>query len=175
MLRFLFAWFVTVSCAALPSGIAVAAPADESPRASSDAPRSETGPVKDPVGVSPDRLRKLLIERRDTLRKLVDTQQAMYKSANGSLESVIIASNRLLDAELELASQAERIAILEEKVRNARTLEDFVDGKYRSGAGPLTEVLEARSDRIDAEIQLERERMRQMVSPETQPAEVRKR
>ncbi|MFZ5830940.1 MAG: hypothetical protein ACOY3P_12675 [Planctomycetota bacterium] len=99
----------------------------------------------------------------------------MYKSANGSLESVIIASNRLLDAELELASQAERIAILEEKVRNARTLEDFVDGKYRSGAGPLTEVLEARSDRIDAEIQLERERMRQMVSPETQPAEVRKR
>lgn len=103
----------------------------------------------------------LLKERRDTLRQLAQDVEQCYRAGRATLDSLIRASNLLLEAELDLAkTKAERIAIYEKLVANLRQLEKAAEARHQAGApgGGVSEVLSAKADRLKAEIQLAREK-----------------
>jgi outer membrane protein TolC len=107
-----------------------------------------------------ERIAKLLDERRETTRKLVEAVNAEYEVGVKGLEHVIRAQNELLDAELSLAkTHAARIDVHQQIVENLRTLEQEVEGKLRLGArgGSQADLLAAKSARLQAEIALRRE------------------
>jgi outer membrane protein TolC len=104
-------------------------------------------------------LQSLLKERVDTLRHLVEILDAQSQSGVVTKETVILASNQLLDAELELAkTKADRVALHEKLVGNLRRLEEFANGQYRDGRCTLDGPLRAKAARLKAEIQLLREK-----------------
>ena len=66
-----------------------------------------------------DRIRKLMIERRDTLRKLVETVTIVFEQGLSSFDTVIRAQIELLDAELQLAATPQaRIQVREKQLKN---------------------------------------------------------
>ena len=105
-------------------------------------------------------LESLLKERRDTLRQLVTFLDGRLLVGKASKESVIRASNQLLDAELDLArTKAERIAIHEKLVDNLRGLEKIIESGAHYGTRQLDDVFSAKADRLKAEVQLLREKI----------------
>lgn len=103
----------------------------------------------------------LLKERRETLRQLSQEVEQRYRSGLATLDSVIRASNLLLEAELDLAkTKAERVALCEKLVANLRQLETILESKHKVGAqgGETANVLDARAARLKAEIQLAHEK-----------------
>lgn len=108
---------------------------------------------------SDKRLNSLLTERRDTLRQVVDLVIVEYRGGAGTIEEIIQAQNALLDAELDIAkTNAERVRIREEQVKNFRELENLLKQRHESGSGiTKSELLVAKATRLEAEINLLRE------------------
>lgn len=103
----------------------------------------------------------LLNERRDTLRQLVTDVEQRHRSGRATLDSVIRASNLLLDAELDLAkTKAERILVYEQQIRRLRALEKLVESRHKVGVpgGETADLLDAKAARLKAEIQLAHEK-----------------
>jgi hypothetical protein len=108
-------------------------------------------------------LESLLKERRDVVRKLVEIVNRRYQTGMVTQESVILASNLLLDAELELArTKAERIAVCQKLVGNLRQLEQAAEARHERTMGSADDVLKAKAARLKAEIQLVRENAEDM-------------
>jgi hypothetical protein len=107
-------------------------------------------------------LESLLKERRDTLSKVVDLLDARFRSGFGGIkeETVLPASNHVLDAELELApTKAKRVAIREKVVANLRKVEKFNEMRRKGPSlAPPEDLLQAKAARLKAEIQLLREK-----------------
>lgn len=102
-----------------------------------------------------DRINKLLAERRDTLRGVVDAAMEQYISGEALLDTVIHARKGLLEAEMELATtNAERIRIHEKRVKNLRQLEDSVKDRHAAGTAGVRQVLTAKAARLKAEVEL---------------------
>ena len=104
-------------------------------------------------------LNELLTERRDTLAKRLATLET--KSAQGQLkiDAVIAARDQLLDAELQLAKTKEqRLAIFQKRIDNMRELEDSVKLQNENGLATPESLLAATAARLQAEIDLVRER-----------------
>ena len=120
---------------------------------------SQTAGSQDKKPTSPEnKINSLLVERRDTLRQLVDSVTAQYKAGRTTLDNVIRARNGLLDAELEIAkTKTERIRIHEERVKNFRDLENAIKRRYTVGKGTYEEMLTAKAARLKSEIELLRE------------------
>jgi hypothetical protein len=102
----------------------------------------------------------LLKEKRDILQKKMDLLKKQFQSGTVTFDSVILATNQLLDAEFDLAAtKEERIVICEKKLKNAQEYERIIKDKHKSGFQVLaTAVLDARAACLDAEIQLIREK-----------------
>ncbi len=120
-----------------------------------------------PPKTAPDeaaqQLASLLKERRDTLQRMVDVLAAQHKSGAATFDAVVLALDRLCDAEIELATtSADRIAAYEKKVANLLANEKYLELKFRAGHTTEIVVLDAKATRLKAEIQLLRER-----APET--------
>ena len=116
-----------------------------------DAPES-------PPGEATTQLQSLLKERRDTLRKLVDAVESRYRSGGVSVDSVLRASEQLLEAELDLAeTKPERIAVYGKLVANFHEREQAARAGYDTGTATLESLLEVTAARLKAEIQLLRE------------------
>ena len=106
-----------------------------------------------------EEVRKLLTERRDTLRDRLHAVEASFKIGLTETTVVVAAENELLDAELELANQpADRIAIREAVVANMKRIEDRTRQQLDNGAALQQDVLLAKAARLQAEIELLRER-----------------
>ena len=104
-------------------------------------------------GAEPGKLQALLKERRDTLSELVDVYEARFRRGSAPVESVIVASNELLNAELELAeTNPERVTIREKLVSNLRLLEQNIKERYDHGTCPIEDLLRAKAARLKAEI-----------------------
>ncbi|TWT87011.1 hypothetical protein [Stieleria varia] len=104
-------------------------------------------------------VRQLLTERRDTLRERLDAVEASYKSGRTETTVVIAAETQLLDAELELTNQpADRIAIRERVVANMKRIEDWTRQQFDNGIALQQDVLLTKAERLQAEIELLRER-----------------
>jgi outer membrane protein TolC len=106
-----------------------------------------------------ERLRSLLQLRRDTMQEWVRSVDQHYRSGRVSSDMVIQARSGLLGAELELATTAaERFAIHQRMIATLHDLEQAATERYRMGTVTQAEVLHARAARLNAEIQLIRER-----------------
>ena len=67
------------------------------------------------------------------------------------------ANQRVLKAELELAkTDKERFAIHEKQVEVAKQIEELAEQHFKAGVARQVDVLNARADRLEAEIALER-------------------
>lgn len=104
---------------------------------------------------SDSELSDLLVERREVLREIMELFVIRYKEGSTTLENVIQAKNRLLDAELKIAkSKPERIRIRKEQVKNLRDLENEMTLGHKDGRNTSVEILEVKATRLEAEIKL---------------------
>ena len=104
-------------------------------------------------------LTKLLGQRRDVLLQLVEALEHQFSQGLCQVDSVVAAREQFLDAELQLASgKTERLEILQKKVDNMRELEDFMKIRHQDGRTTLENVLSATAARLQAEIDLVREK-----------------
>lgn len=111
------------------------------------------------AGVSTTKqLEALLAERRDVLKQRLDAFESLEHFPQGSFESTIDARDDYLDAELELTSDKnKRVAILQQKLENAKKRETLIDTRAQGGQALKTDALKATARRLDVEIALVRE------------------
>ena len=104
-------------------------------------------------------LKSLMEERRDALDKAVTILSSMYRVGTATFDQVVSAMAKLADAELELAkTKDERIAVYRKQVESWRDAEKVCQARLQAGTATEVNVLEAKSERLKAEIQLLRER-----------------
>jgi hypothetical protein len=111
-------------------------------------------PAKDPAA----QLRSLMEERRDTLDKAVQVLLAQYRVGTVDVERLASAMSRLGEAELDFAkNKDERIAVCRKQVEVCRDFEKICQGRRDAGTVTDADVLQAKAERLKAEIQLLRE------------------
>ena len=104
------------------------------------------------------KLDELLRERQATLRQLVKVVTVEYRQGTSGFESVLRATDQLIDAELELAENAKgRIIILQRRVELMKSLFSMVEAKFKAGQVRQVQVLTAQAALLEAQIQLARE------------------
>ncbi len=102
---------------------------------------------------------QLIAERLRVLSARVKVAEQRLVTGHIQFSEVVCARQDLLQASFEYASSpAERIAILEEQLKNSKSAEEF--GLAMKTNGDVTEIeyLETVSDRLAIEIKLEKER-----------------
>lgn len=108
-----------------------------------------------------DPLVQLFKEREDTLQKLVDIAKAQYDQGSCSLQSLNAAERKLLDARLESATNPrERIEILESQLRLATNREEAIAIRVKVADAAPNELMEAKVERLNVQIALQRERQK---------------
>jgi outer membrane protein TolC len=104
-------------------------------------------------------IERLLKQRRDTLRQVVELANAEYGAGRATQTDVVHATESLIEAELELTTdKAERIALREKRVESLRNLEQYTRAKQLVAVATSAELLAATAARLKAEIELLRER-----------------
>jgi outer membrane protein TolC len=110
-------------------------------------------------GPDAEKLTALRKERRDVLRQAVKESEEAYRHGVIPYTSIPRITVNLLNAELDLASdRAARIAIRERAVDQFREIEKAVAERVEAAVADRTDLLEARAVRLQAEIDLLRER-----------------
>ena len=108
-----------------------------------------------PVPVDDAELRAKLMERRDTLKELLQILMTHYLQGTGTPFSVFQAQIELLEAELSLAkTHAERIVLYEKSLAARTEVEKLTQERRELGVGGAADHLRAKADRIKAEIDL---------------------
>lgn len=103
-------------------------------------------------------LENLLKDRQATLRQLVEFVTAEYRNGTTGFDSVVRATDQLLDADLELAEDAKaRIAILQKRVELMKSLFSMVEARSEIGQVSQAQVLAAKAAMLESEIRLARE------------------
>lgn len=102
----------------------------------------------------------LLREKRNVQRQLVETRRGMLRANQqaGVLTGYEFTRENLelLKIELELAdTPAARRDVLENMLKAARMIEDAKQAAQREGTGDFTEILQAKVQRLNIQIQLE--------------------
>jgi hypothetical protein len=111
------------------------------------------------AGRSP--LRDLLAERLAAARAELRQRLQEYEAGRGTFDILRDAARRRLEAECAVfADPAGRVAAHERYWEVARTWEDITAARYRAARVGLTDLMEARYDRLDAEIRLAESRAR---------------
>ncbi len=104
-------------------------------------------------------LQGLRAERRQVLQELVKLATLRFDQGEGTWESVMTARRNLLDAELEMAATPKaRVALREAHVRLLEEYEQVIAARVEQGDAPRALLLEARSDRLRARIELVKEK-----------------
>ena len=104
------------------------------------------------------KIEELLKERRDTLQQLVDVVTAEYRQGTTGFESVARATDQLIEAELDLAKDAEtRITILQRRLELMKSLFSMVEARFESGQVTQAQVLAAKAALLESRIHLARE------------------
>jgi hypothetical protein len=118
-----------------------------------------------PAGTSSARLRALLDEKVKLLKEIEQGVRAMRADGTAGPVEVQRAVIAVIRADLERNhTKAERIALRQKWVEAAKELEQAAESAVRQGMS-RSDLFQARIDRIEAEIGLERERL----SPESKP------
>jgi hypothetical protein len=108
------------------------------------------------------KLKELLKEKVAALKEAAALAEKAHQSGAAPLEQVQQANRAVLDAELELCdTDKERVAVLEKIVALTKQQEEQAREAEKKSSLPATAVIAARVRRIDAEIVLERAKVRQ--------------
>jgi outer membrane protein TolC len=100
----------------------------------------------------------LLRERQAILQKLVEVVTEEYRQGTNGFESVVRATDQLIEAELELAKDSKaRIVVLERRVELMTNVFSMVEAKFKAGQVTQAQVLAARAALLKSRIQLIRE------------------
>ncbi|MCA8995104.1 MAG: hypothetical protein KDA88_24220 [Planctomycetaceae bacterium] len=111
----------------------------------------------DPQNSHSQRVRELLQERHDVLAQRVEMLNALSNEGVVSPIEVTKARNELFAAKLEMAeSRDERIEVLRAQVANLKKIEEYYSILRERAVANMTDVLEAKSNRLRVEIELER-------------------
>ena len=104
-------------------------------------------------------LTRLLTQRRDTLQMRVELLEQRLAQSEATIDSVVTARNQLLDANLQLATtKKQRLEILRKRIDNMRELEDAMKQRHEDGKTTMVSVLAVTAGRLQAEIDLAREK-----------------
>lgn len=124
-------------------------------RRQAEAAEEKAGPKFPAAG--DDELRKLQIAKYNAAFGVVSSVKAGYEAGNVSFDAVLIAQQRVLQAEFELSDKpADQIAALEGSLEAAKAIEAKVKSLYyaASQGGEADKYYRAKFMRLDAEIQL---------------------
>jgi hypothetical protein len=104
-----------------------------------------------------EKARTLLKERLDILKEMQSRATKRYESGQAAYGTVLQINVRVLNAELDLcATDEERITVSEKMVAALKAIEKQAEEIAKQGAADPATVLEARLNRLEAEIALER-------------------
>jgi hypothetical protein len=104
-------------------------------------------------------LRKLQKERFNAALATTKARYQEYLAGRGTTDMLLDSVQRLTTADLELTDKpAERIAILEKRLALYREADKIMEARYQAGRISLADREEMRYQRLDAEIQLLREK-----------------
>lgn len=107
------------------------------------------------------RLQRLLIARRDLMKEVEARAKVDRSAGRGSGADVARATIGVLAAELEIEhTKAERIALRQQVVEATRLIEAEAESYRLAGVGNNETLYPSRLARIEAEIALEREKLR---------------
>ena len=107
------------------------------------------------TGSDRDNREALLRERYETLREAYVLVETEFETGEGTLESLARVSQSLCQAELAVArDKAQRIAACQRYVKDATKVEEGLRARNRIGLARVTDVLEAKAQRLTAQIQL---------------------
>lgn len=110
-------------------------------------------------GPDAEKLTALRKERRDLLQQALKLTEEGYRSGVVDFSSIPRISINLLNAELDLApDHAARVIIREQIVERFKTIEKTAAQRVETAIADTTELLEAKAARLQAEIELLRER-----------------
>lgn len=101
------------------------------------------------------RVRRLMIQKRDLLQERVNAFEQSYLIGKAGRAEVFEARAELIRSQLDLAANhSERIEILESQVQLYQAMEQLAESNFKTGDTTRPEVLKARVNRIDAEVEL---------------------
>ncbi len=116
-----------------------------------DLQREKSGPRAERL----DKFRRLLEERRDAARIVLEARQAQVDAGRATEEVLLDAAQMVLAAELPLAEKAaDRIALLRTYVGALKKGEEIARARHEVGRLPIIELLTVRAARLEAEINL---------------------
>ncbi len=105
------------------------------------------------------KLHQLRLDRRDTLQERFEVVKVEYEIGRVPFSHVLAAENDLLAASLVLATDStERMVILEKAISNRKQIEDYERLRIEAGQARQHDLLFAKIQRLQAEIDLLRER-----------------
>jgi len=103
------------------------------------------------------KVRQLQKERLAALKEIAAEIKRLFNQGQTSVNMMLQADSAALKAELELCEHdVERVPVHEKLVANARELEGFDEQRFKAGRIPHSELLTAKVNRLEAEIDLER-------------------
>jgi uncharacterized protein (TIGR03067 family) len=112
------------------------------------------------------KIKELLKERLDVLKGLVKVAETACLSGTMTYADLAQANARLTSAELELCTtDKERLAVLEAAVAVARGYEKVVEQQYNAGRATQASVLNAKANRLETEIAVERAKAKMSAKP----------
>jgi outer membrane protein TolC len=102
----------------------------------------------------------LLKERLATWREIVQMTEQRFENGNCAFDILHQARKGLANAELDSCnSKQERLVVLEKLLSQSKEYEKFIAGTVAAGQdNNLTDALMAKADRLQVEINLQRER-----------------
>ncbi len=109
---------------------------------------------KDPLDpATRAKIRKLQIERRDTLKKAVEARQREYMAGRGTLDLLLEMSRLLLQAELDVATTArQRVEAHAAYLELAREVDKVGEARVQAGRMTTADLYQGRATRLEAEI-----------------------
>src|SRR5262245_14234966 len=121
----------------------------------------DTGPPQAAPKDSRARLKALLAERLALARAQAEQIGKAYKAGSVPFARLVEANRAALDAELDQCERdKDRIAVLERAVALLRQYEEQLDRQHKAGGVPATAPQGAKLARLEAEIALERARIK---------------
>jgi hypothetical protein len=112
---------------------------------------------KDPTEQSARKIKGLQKERIAVLKKLSEQLASLYKNGRVDYGEMLEAARQLAEAELEAAeTDKERLELYQNLVTLLKQYESWTVAQFQAARGAEASVLKARSQRLAAEIQLEK-------------------
>jgi hypothetical protein len=116
---------------------------------------------KDSTDGSASRIKELEKERIAVLKKLTEQLSSLYQKGRVDYGELLETTRLLAEAELEAAeTDKERLEVYQKLIAALKEHEEWVTRDFRAGRVPGAGLLKAKAERLEAEIRLEKLKMK---------------